>query len=976
MVRNRRRAVSLLIVALASGMGNGFANAAQPSPNSIEALPSIGAIADGLVIEWRVPLPDLSLRADGTVVVSIPGYTESDTPGVPQLPLTSELVVLPHGAGPTLEVIRSEEVDLALPGPLRLSPRPQGVQRDAEGNVIAGAFVNGTDSDCLEAESCQRQSEQPVALTQLGTLRGVSVVRLSFSPVRTVADQLRVTTYIQVAVRFNASAPLSEASVQQPGASAPIDPLLSVLKRSVVNPDQVQPSPLPFTTALPVAAASVRQTVAPRVIVAVEQPGLTAISYASLAAVGFPLEGTNPQMLQLTRAGAEIAMQWDGNDNSAFEAGERLLFYTDPRFSRWTNTDVYFLTLGDQPGLRMMNRPANPAPQLGGTAWITQTYEVNALYTPTCYCGRLPLGRDGDRWVWDDVRSPDRANPSYAFGALPALNTTQPATLTLWLIGYTSLLDIAPDHRVDVSLNGIGQGRIEWDGRQAITATFTIPPGVLAVANNVLSLSLPGVGNIVEGMWLDGFALRYARGSAPSGSSVLFTGDEEPRTYLLGLTSTAGLRGYDVTNPESPINLLGINADAISVTDPAGSGDHRYLLAAAEAIRAPAQVRLATDLGPARGADYLIIAPAQFVPALSKLIALRQTQGLKVAVEDVQAIYDAFDGRPSPDAIHAYLQNAYSTWNPRPAYVLLVGDGTSDPKLYRADSKATLLPPYLADVDPWMGETAADNRYALLDNGAQGARDILPDLLIGRLPVNTVAETQIVVDKIVRYETNPDGGGWNGNVVFVAAAADEAGDFAADSALLASEFIQAPFTPRSIVYAPPSTTVTDTRRAILTQWNAGAGMIVYNGHSSVRQWAAERLFHRDDVASLHNAGQLPVVLELTCFTGLFHEPSGSTLDETLLRAADGGAVAVWGATGLGVATGHMQLAQGFLASAFQRLEGTTGAAALSGKLKLLASGSSALDLVDTFTLLGDPATSLNLTLVPWTSRLYFPVVER
>src|SRR5450759_2281762 len=51
-------------------------------------------------------------------------------------------------------------------------------------------------------------------------------------------------------------------------------------------------------------------------------------------------------------------------------------------------------------------------------------------------------------------------------------------------------------------------------------------------------------------------------------------------------------------------------------------------------------------------------------------------------------------------------------------------------------------------------------------------------------------------------------------------------------------------------------------------------MILYNGQSSVRQWAAERLFHRDDVAALHNASQLPVVLEMTCFNGLFHELGG------------------------------------------------------------------------------------------------------
>jgi hypothetical protein len=62
------------------------------------------------------------------------------------------------------------------------------------------------------------------------------------------------------------------------------------------------------------------------------------------------------------------------------------------------------------------------------------------------------------------------------------------------------------------------------------------------------------------------------------------------------------------------------------------------------------------------------------------------------------------------------------------------------------------------------------------------------------------------------------------------------------------------------------------------------------------------------------------------------------------------------------------LERGRGADLVQRHEGTIGAGTLSGKLKLVASGSSALDLVDTFTLLGDPATNLNLTLVPWTNK--------
>ncbi len=967
-LRLHRWVVTFLVVALTVGGGGDVAKAGQPSPNPPAAFPSVITLGDGLLLTWQADLPDLTRHANGTLTVIIPGYAQSDTPGAPQLPLTSQLVALPPGAHPTLEIIHTEEIDLPLPGSLHRAPHPSGVQRNEAGTVIGGAFAQSAETPCLTASGCLGQFNQSVTLTPLGTLRGVAVARLTFSPVRPLADRLRVITSIQLLLKFNANAPATALSAFSKADSAiSLDPLLAVLKRLVLNPAQVQPASLPF---VPAPHRTAGQTGLPRAILSVAQPGLTAISYTDLAAIGFPLAGVAPRSLRLSRAGREIAMQWDGNGNALFEADERLLFYADPRFSRWTNTDEYYLSVGEQPGLRMTSRLANAAPHPPGSAWLAQTVEINALYTPTCYCGAIPTGRDGDRWAWDDVRSPDRGNPSYPFGPLPALDATQPATLTLWLIGYTDLPLIAPDHRVDVSINGVGLGRVEWDGRQAITATFTLAAGMLTADRNVLTLNLPGVGSIVEGMWLDGFALTYARGDLPAGASVLFTGNETARTYTLGLTSTVGLRGYDVSDPESPIILLGISPDPITVTDAVGGG-HRYLLAAGEAIRPPVGIRLAILSPPVTGADYLIISPSLFVPALADLITLRQSQGMVVAVTDLQTIYDAFDGRPTPDAIHAYLQQAYTMWTPRPAYLLLVGDGTFDPKGYRPNSNATWLPPYLAEVDPWMGETAADNRYALLD----GSGDSLPDLLVGRLPVNTITETQIVVAKIVSYETDPPPGGWNGTMVFVAGAGDEAGDFAADAQALVSAFIQPPFTARPIYFSPPVTPAPDIQQAILARWNAGAGLLLYEGHSSVRQWDAARLFHRDDVAGLSNAGRLPVVLEMTCFTGMFHEAGGTTLDETLLRAVGGG-VAIWGATGLGVSTGHQQLATGFLASVLHEKGETVGAGTLSGRLTLLASGSSALDLLDTFTLMGDPATRLNLTLVPWAYTGYLPIVQR
>lgn len=87
-------------------------------------------------------------------------------------------------------------------------------------------------------------------------------------------------------------------------------------------------------------------------------------------------------------------------------------------------------------------------------------------------------------------------------------------------------------------------------------------------------------------------------------------------------------------------------------------------------------------------------------------------------------------------------------------------------------------------------------------------------------------------------------------------------------------------------------------------------------------------------------------------------PGLDSLDEALLRHTNGGAAAVWGSTGLGVATGHDALATGYLET-LAREEGVTiGDAILAGKLRLLTESPQHVDLVDTFTLLGDPAMRL------------------
>jgi uncharacterized repeat protein (TIGR01451 family) len=127
------------------------------------------------------------------------------------------------------------------------------------------------------------------------------------------------------------------------------------------------------------------------------------------------------------------------------------------------------------------------------------------------------------------------------------------------------------------------------------------------------------------------------------------------------------------------------------------------------------------------------------------------------------------------------------------------------------------------------------------------------------------------------------------------------------------------------------------------------------------QWDGERILDLEAIGQLTNANRLPVMLPMTCLEGKFTNPypESPSVSETVVRAPDGGAVASWGPTGLGVAHGHDQLNRGFLDAVFARGLRELGQATLAGKLRLYGAGHS-LEQIQEYTLFGDPALRMHV----------------
>nr|WP_254151244.1 C25 family cysteine peptidase [Candidatus Chloroploca mongolica] len=459
------------------------------------------------------------------------------------------------------------------------------------------------------------------------------------------------------------------------------------------------------------------------------------------------------------------------------------------------------------------------------------------------------------------------------------------------------------------------------------------------------------------------------------------------RYQLTGLPPNWNL--YDISEPAVPVRL---HPAATSFVD--GPQARRYLITGPGTLHQPTVTAWhATTINAPQSLDALYIAPEAWHATLEPLLAHRQAQGYRTAVASIEAIYGAWSyGAVDPEAIRHFLRHLTTTWPDPPSMIILVGDGSVDPHDWtkRGSLNRNIIPPYLAYVDPWLGEAACDTCYGRL--ATDDPRDQrMPTLAIGRLPVKSEAELQALVGKLTAYDTAPVGEGWRQTIALIADDADTAGDFAAESEAIA-DALPAQMQVRRVYYDPSDTngyaSAVEARQQTLAAFNNGASLLVYTGHSHAWQWAITDpsgeyswLLGLYDPDQLTNRDRLPIVLAMTCLSSAFATPamSGTSVDERLVLAR-GGAIAVWGPAGFGVSYGHNQLHQGFFAAlwATPANEATLGTLTLASLHNLATNSGLNTGPLFTYLLLGDPLTHVRLHDQDDIPRrlLFLPLVKR
>ena len=85
---------------------------------SAQAQPAADA---GVSLRWQIPSVDSAQTVDGTTALTLPGFETLKRPGQPEVPFSSELIALPPGSDPVLEIVASTSHRETLSAPLPIA---------------------------------------------------------------------------------------------------------------------------------------------------------------------------------------------------------------------------------------------------------------------------------------------------------------------------------------------------------------------------------------------------------------------------------------------------------------------------------------------------------------------------------------------------------------------------------------------------------------------------------------------------------------------------------------------------------------------------------------------------------------------------------------------------------------------------------------------------------------------------------------
>jgi hypothetical protein len=729
--------------------------------------------------------------------------------------------------------------------------------------------------------------------------------------------------------------------------------------------------------------------------IAVSSTGVHQLSYSDLAAMGVPVAGLATEKIRIHGYGGgmlpersglpryddlpEIAVKAEDGGDGIMNEGDYLLFYargpvkwsynaTTGLFEHqphlYTDQTYYYITTGDQPGKRIQEFPQ---PQSDATAVITAYHWFDA-YQPN----EVNLIKSGKEWygdVFDLITertykftdfTPEASAPlTIKFSAVA--RSLQTSSFTLKAAGEQFNLFISP-----------------------ITTDFNT--NYARISTETFNVNQPDVNA--------GFSLKYNKSLSSSTGwlNYLELNALSKLQFSNGQKSfrRAGLQGIVEYRISSPVNQVLI----WDVTDPLNPGKlnysasgntlifkaladtlREYILSDFNSYLKPVFVEKVSNQNLHSLSSYsmVIVSHPDFYEEATRLATFHaQHNNLSVLVVTPQQIYNEFSsGSQDISAIRDFMKMLYkrNSGSAGLRFLLLFGDASYDPKNRLAKNSAFIPSYYSPESLHPVTSYVSDDFFGSLDDNEGGLSSDVPDIGIGRLPVQTADEAKMAVDKIIHYATSTDkvNGDWRNVITFVADDGDNGdGNVHMQQADMLARMIDTTYRSYNLdkiyfdaypqISTPGGQRIPDASLAINQRMDKGALIVNYTGHGGEVGWAHERVLEVADIRSWTNYNRMPVFMTATCEFSRFDDPGLTSAGELVFLNPDGGGIALFTTSRPTFGTPNFTLSQNFYNIAFDRVGDEMPYLGDIIRLSKLATGGD--NNSKKFVLLGDPAMKM------------------
>ena len=684
--------------------------------------------------------------------------------------------------------------------------------------------------------------------------------------------------------------------------------------------------------------------------------GIHEVTYDELIEYGADIDGEPVANIALFSEGNAQQIQVTGSDDdpSVFGEGSVVRFVAQEIDTLYTDVNVYTLKSDVDSAFRIsIDTRGIPSGVNANSYLATKTFSPQNDYSFT---------------------SPDRSDPWYAKRIVaisePASEEVSialddvaeggntgltKAKLKVNVWGSSDLPGANNDHSVKLYFNDTEVASKQFDGLRSETITTELDE--VSSGEHVVKVSLPvDTGQPYDVVNLNSVEVSYPRKFIA----------QDNRLDFLSSFKRFRISGFD-SLPNGADDLLAVRKDGNGLTliqnqnvscragcivTLGGTGQPaQYYLAAKSAVHKPELDALPIAQNIINGdAKYLIISHPDFIGEdgdnlLETFAAQMVSEMGSAKVVDVESIYAQFGNHLfDPKAIQQYIR--YAVANLGTEFVLLVGGDIYDYRNFKQQQARSFIPSLYESTGSNITFAPVDGKYVDLDD------DNVPDLPIGRLPVRTTSQLEILFSKRADYLDR----NYVGTALLVADKYDASQqyDFKTDADLIESEYFDAYSVEKAYV---DDLGVSATRAKVSEQINQGVSIMAFFGHSSTNQWSFDGLLTGNDAGAFDNAGRPTVVMQWGCWNTYYVSPEEDSMGHRFMMDGEQGAVTVMGSTTLTNADNERKLAQLVFA---QLAEGARiGEAVAVAKQQYGRTDSQDLDVLLGWTILGFPELLVN-----------------